>query len=270
MKIVTAALLAFMAVSIQAKPLIVGHRGVPFYAPENTTPSMQMALDLGADGWETDIYLTQDKKLMVMHDKTTSRTASGVNHDMKNTPSDVLAKVDVGSYKHPIFTGATLPYLQDIIDMMPKKYLLVIEIKDNPDTVPVLKKTLEASGHSWDEFRIISFNFDSCVAAKKQMPEVEVYYLEGAKKTKNGGRKKFGEDVLKKCKDAGLSGVDLDYKGVTEKLVKQCHEMGMKFYCWTVDEKADVQRMTRFGVDAITTDVADRARRYMEEELQKK
>jgi glycerophosphoryl diester phosphodiesterase len=265
MKMISAALIMMMAASVQAKPLIFAHRGAPFYAPENTTPSMQLALDLNADGIETDVYLTVDKKVMVMHDKTTSRTASGVNYDMKKTPSSVLEKVDVGSYKHECFKGTLLPYLQDQLDMKPDGKVMVIEIKDQPDTVAPVKKLIEATGRPMSEFTIISFNFDSCVEARKQMPDVDVFYLEGARDKKTKKMKKFKEDILHRAKDANLTGVDLDFHGVTKELVDKCHEMGMKFYVWTVDEEADVKRMTSFGVDSITTNLCDRARRFVDE-----
>lgn len=265
MRFVSVALLAMLAVSIHAKPIIIAHRGAPFYAPENTTPSMQLALDLGADGLETDVYRTIDDKVMVMHDRTTSRTASGVNHDMKKTPSDVLEKIDVGSYKHACFKGTMLPYIEDIVKMTPKDKLLVVEIKDQPDTVAPLKKILVDSGKPWSAFTIISFNFDTCEEARKQMPEVEVYYLESARDKKTKQPKMFKSDILKRAKDANLSGVNLDFHGVSEELVKESHDMGMKFLVWTVDNEEDIKRMTRYGVDAITTNLCDRARRYVDE-----
>lgn len=267
MRFLTVALVAFMAVSIQAKPTIVAHRGAPFYAPENTTPSMQLALDLGCDGVETDVYLTVDGKVMVMHDRTTSRTASGVNYNMKQTPSSVLEKIDVGSYKHDCFAGTTLPYLKDQLDMKPDGKQLIIEIKDQPDTVAPIKKLIEETGRPWSEFNIISFNFDTCVEARKLMPEVEVYFLEGARDKKTKKYKNFTKDILDKAKAANLTGVDLDFHGVTKELVTQAHEMGLKFYVWTVDHEDDVKRMASYGVDSITTNLCDRARRYVDEEL---
>jgi glycerophosphoryl diester phosphodiesterase len=105
------------------------------------------------------------------------------------------------------------------------------------------------------------------VEARKQMPELEVYYLEGARDKRTRKYKNFTVDVLKKAKDANLTGVDLDFHGVTEELVKQCHDMGMKFWVWTVDSEQDVKRMARYGVDSITTNLCDRARRWVDEEL---
>ncbi len=262
------AMIALAGTAIQAKPSIIAHRGVPFYAPENTTPSMQMAIDLGADGIETDIYLAADKKLMVLHDRTTSRTSAGAsNLNIKESNSADLAKVDVGVYLHTIWKGTMLPSLSQLLEYHPEGKLAVIEIKDQPDSVAPLKELLTSTGRPWSDYTIISFNFDTCVEARKLMPEVEVYFLEGAKDKKTKKFKNFTSDILKKAKDANLSGVDLDFHGVTRELVKECHDMGMKFYVWTVDQEDDVKRMTQYGVDSITTNRVDTTRRYMEEAL---
>lgn len=255
------------AACLHAHPLIIGHRGTPIYAPENTTVALQMAWDLGADGIECDIYVTNDKRLVLLHDKTTSRTGQGVNLNVKNTPSDELVKVDVGAFKHDAFKGIRIPYIEEAFTYHPEGGIFVIEVKDEPDTIAPLKKAIEATGRPWKDFNIISFNFDTCVEARKLMPEIEVYFLKGARDRQTREIKNFTPKILERAKAANLTGVDLDYKGVTEELVKQCHEMGMKFYVWTVNEEADVKRMARFGVDSITTDRPDMARRWVEQEL---
>lgn len=50
------------------RPLVLGHRGSPRVAPENTLASFAAALDAGADGFELDVQLTADGELVVHHD----------------------------------------------------------------------------------------------------------------------------------------------------------------------------------------------------------
>jgi glycerophosphoryl diester phosphodiesterase len=47
---------------------VIGHRGAPYYYPENTIASFRKALDLGANGLEFDLCLTKDKRIVVFHD----------------------------------------------------------------------------------------------------------------------------------------------------------------------------------------------------------
>ena len=49
-------------------PLVVGHRGNPMVYQENSLAGFKSLLDLNVDAFETDVYLTKDKKLVVFHD----------------------------------------------------------------------------------------------------------------------------------------------------------------------------------------------------------
>src|SRR5512134_1315284 len=52
------------------RPLIIGHRGYPRFAPENTLPSFKLALEAGADLIELDYHQNRDGDLVVIHDFT--------------------------------------------------------------------------------------------------------------------------------------------------------------------------------------------------------
>ncbi|MBI3667372.1 MAG: hypothetical protein HY236_14300 [Acidobacteria bacterium] len=47
--------------------LILGHRGAAGHLPENTMPGFYKAMELGADGFELDVRITADEKLVVVH-----------------------------------------------------------------------------------------------------------------------------------------------------------------------------------------------------------
>ena len=49
--------------------VVHAHRGASTYAPENTIPAFQMAMEMGADGLELDVHESSDGKLMVIHDE---------------------------------------------------------------------------------------------------------------------------------------------------------------------------------------------------------
>ncbi|HEY0583266.1 MAG TPA: glycerophosphodiester phosphodiesterase family protein, partial [Chloroflexota bacterium] len=56
---------------------VVGHRGAMGHSPENTMASFERGLELGADWIELDVHLSQDGKLIVIHDETLDRTTNG-------------------------------------------------------------------------------------------------------------------------------------------------------------------------------------------------
>jgi glycerophosphoryl diester phosphodiesterase len=49
--------------------LVVGHRGAPNQAPENTIPSLDAALALGARALEIDLCVTADGEVVLWHDR---------------------------------------------------------------------------------------------------------------------------------------------------------------------------------------------------------
>ena len=59
-----------------AAPLVIGHRGTPAYAPENTIGGNELAANLGSDFIETDVMATKDNVLIAMHDSTLDRTTN--------------------------------------------------------------------------------------------------------------------------------------------------------------------------------------------------
>lgn len=56
------------------KPLLIAHRGDTINFPENTIEAFQSAFDLGADGIEFDVHLSDDGDLIVVHDYLFDRT----------------------------------------------------------------------------------------------------------------------------------------------------------------------------------------------------
>ena len=77
MKIFATAFLTFFVLNMTALNTFIAHRGASHDAPENTVASAKLAWEQGADAVECDIYLSKDKRIMVMHDKDTKRTCSG-------------------------------------------------------------------------------------------------------------------------------------------------------------------------------------------------
>ena len=57
--------------------LILAHRGASGYAPENTSAAFELARTMGTRGIETDVRLTADGVLVLVHDDRVDRTTDG-------------------------------------------------------------------------------------------------------------------------------------------------------------------------------------------------
>ncbi|XP_053871782.1 glycerophosphodiester phosphodiesterase domain-containing protein 4 isoform X1 [Malaclemys terrapin pileata] len=58
------------------KPALIGHRGAPMLAPENTEMSFQKTIEHGGDGLETDVTISYDGIPFLMHDSNLRRTTN--------------------------------------------------------------------------------------------------------------------------------------------------------------------------------------------------
>ncbi|MCD7839927.1 MAG: glycerophosphodiester phosphodiesterase, partial [Erysipelotrichaceae bacterium] len=55
----------------------LAHRGYSAYYPENTMEAFIQAYNKGFDGIETDVHMTLDGQLVLIHDEDISRTSNG-------------------------------------------------------------------------------------------------------------------------------------------------------------------------------------------------
>ncbi|XP_053564663.1 glycerophosphodiester phosphodiesterase domain-containing protein 4 isoform X1 [Bombina bombina] len=60
--------------TLPPKPALIGHRGEPELAPENTKMSFEKTIEHGGDSLETDVTMSYDGVPFLMHDRTLKRT----------------------------------------------------------------------------------------------------------------------------------------------------------------------------------------------------
>eukprot|EP01079_Euglenida_sp_SAG-EU17-18_P002664 gene2664-3339_t len=69
--------LVFTAWGKLGRPMVLGHRGGVFTAPENTVEAVRAARDAGADGVEVDVMMTKDGAVVMFYDMDTARLCRG-------------------------------------------------------------------------------------------------------------------------------------------------------------------------------------------------
>ena len=92
------------------------HRGASAYAPENTIPAFQMAMEMGADGLELDVHESSDGKLMVIHDERIDRTSNGTGRVVDMTCQQ-LKKLDF-SNGMPGYKDVRIPTLREVYGLI--------------------------------------------------------------------------------------------------------------------------------------------------------
>jgi glycerophosphoryl diester phosphodiesterase len=107
---------------------IIAHRGASAYYPENTIPSFQGAIAMGADMVELDVQLTLDGEVVVFHDEEINRCTNGRGKIADLTLAR-LKKLDAGSWFDHKFKGAEVPLLTEVLSHCKNRIAVNIEIK---------------------------------------------------------------------------------------------------------------------------------------------
>jgi glycerophosphoryl diester phosphodiesterase len=230
-----------IAVSGQVK--IIAHRGASYLAPENTIASARLAWEKGADAVECDIWLTKDNRIICSHDASTRRV-TGQDHEISETNSKILRKLDAGSWKDPKYKGEKLPFLKELIKTVPENKELVIEIKCKSEILPFLKKEIDKYQKK-TKLTFICFDLQIICDTKKAFPDNPCYWLCSDTAQLNAN--------FSKVPEADLEGVSLASSIISESVMKKADSLNLDVYAWTVDNPEEAKRLIILGVKGITT-----------------
>ncbi|MFC4812560.1 glycerophosphodiester phosphodiesterase [Paenibacillus sp. GCM10023250] len=232
--------------------LNIAHRGASAYCPENTMAAFRRAIELGATGIETDVQMTSDGQLVLIHDESLQRTAGSPGH-VKDVTLEEAKGLDAGSWFGPSFAGERIPTLRELLELVkPHEDVHVnIELKNSIVPYPGLEEAVieEVRLQGLSERIIISsFNHYSLVHCKALAPEVRtgVLYVEGLFEPWDYAAR------------IGASALHAHHLAVLPEWTARAAERGIVYNPWTVNEPAEMKRLIAAGVASIITDYPDR------------
>lgn len=129
------------------------HRGASAVCPENTMAAFRKGLELGATGIETDVQMTKDGGIVLIHDETLNRTTSGTGYVKDHSLAELL-EVDAGSWFGPEFKDERLPLLEDLLDLLQgRDTILNIELKNGTFLYPGMEEKVIAVSTGFQDER---------------------------------------------------------------------------------------------------------------------
>ena len=115
--------------------ILAAHRGDRKNCPENTMPAFEAALRFGVDMIETDVHMTSDGNLVLIHDRDLMRTTRA-NGLTDQTSLEDIRKLDAGSWFSPNFINTKIPTVEEFISLIKNSDMLINwELKDYPSDV---------------------------------------------------------------------------------------------------------------------------------------
>ncbi|CAG8639683.1 5544_t:CDS:2, partial [Dentiscutata heterogama] len=195
----------------------VGHRGYPAKYPENTFVSLEQAINIGAEGIESDVRLTKDGQVIMMHDTTLDRTTNGT-----------------GSVDERYWNG----YIEYLVTENNEKEDNNINILDAIADVIYANKPYNFQSQIY----LGVWTYDFLIRARKVLPHLPVVYIGS---NISVARNQFFDKV---------ESYNMEYTYILEDTTgffSQIRNNGRKLFVWTVDAENDMKSLFSYGVDAI-------------------
>lgn len=221
---------------------IIGHRGIPSIAPENTLLGFKTAVDIGCSAIELDVRKCADvNHLAVIHDATVERTTDGKGIVSKMN-FDSLQKLDAGS-------GESIPDLIEVLDFLNNNTQLFIEIKTpiiSNDVARLISQQVNRKKWSYENLVVISFHIDALEAIRKVDDNIHI----GITVDKNNETK----NIIHLIANLQPNYINVQIDIISTSLVDYAHSEGVKINVWTVNNSDDIAKSIKFDVDGIMTD----------------
>jgi glycerophosphoryl diester phosphodiesterase len=231
--------------------LVIGHKGAPTRAPENSARSFAAARMTGADGVEIDVRRAHGGKLAVWHDPVLPD-----GRVLLDTPWSEL--------------NNELDDLETVLDAAAGVELVNVEIKNWPDdldydptfgivdaVVDALKSRTVAERQ---RFLVSSFHLATLGRARDLLsdasPRIDtgwiVWGVNDVDKT------------LARVAEGGHASLHPHHSAVTPELVQRAHALGLAVHGWTCNDLDRICWLAGIGIDGIFTDFPAEAKRALD------
>lgn len=186
--------------------------------------------------------------------------------------------------------GSRIPTLAEIVELVNqhnRNVTYCIEPKRSP-VCPQATVELEVFAQTLivemqrlkiiDDSVVLSFDWSLLREIKKLEPNIKQWRLTSELDDHNtvsshlkgawtGGAvlSNYENSIPKMILDFGGDAWCSNYEALTPQRIEEAHRLGLKVYCWTVNERTDFARLIDAGVDGITTDYPDRLISFLNE-----
>jgi glycerophosphoryl diester phosphodiesterase len=191
------------------------------HAPENTIASFQKALDLACDEVEADVWLTQDARLLVTHDRPTAKTTLS---------------------------------LDELLDFCRGRMGVNVELKCEKDekrareTGAAVAAVLAARGRG--DFYVSSFWWSALEGARSAAPAIRRAFIYSDSPDRAA--------LFASAKALELWALHPERTYVTQELVRAAHGASLRVNTWTVNEPKEITTFRNWSVDGIMSDFPER------------
>ena len=212
---------------------VIGHRGCPDRAPENTVAAFENAAP-HVDWVEFDVRECGSGELVVFHDETTERLL-GVEGRVAELSLAALGEHGVAGSDEPVAT------LSEVLAAVPNEVGCIVELKQTGIADRVAKRCRAVA----NDVLVSSFSTDALAeyAAVGDAPLAHPVMDDW-------------ETGLDRVLDAGCDAIHPQYELLVAQpdRVAAAHDHGLTVYAWTIRDPEPVDALRAAGVDGLIAD----------------
>ncbi|MBZ6002921.1 glycerophosphoryl diester phosphodiesterase [Leuconostoc gelidum subsp. aenigmaticum] len=228
----------------------IAHRGISAQAPENTRAAFEKMVALNVEWLETDIDMTSDGELILIHDDKVDRVSNG-SGSVNDMTLIELQKLDFGRWFGEAYANERIVTLKWLIDFINHYHFNVnFELKTalkSDKQNAYLTSVCQALRQVSSKVKIIVSSFDMTLLKKFHvlMPDVQIGVLiEG----------KLPDNIVAIAKNIGAVYVHPDVDYLTKEQTKKLIDNHLQVNVWTVNDMIVAEKLEKWRVEAIFTD----------------
>ena len=257
--IFTTALVAVSAMAQDQQVRFFSHRGGRMEYDENTIPAFESSYKAGYRGFETDIRMTKDGKLVILHDSNLKRTT--------DTEGVVEEMTEAHIRKARTNKGNKVMFLDELMDWLDSKgdvTYVEFELKTTPlDLYPEerlkeycdkLYERVMRNKPAGATYLFTSSDYRGLRYLQQKYPGVQMLLITG---------KPCDDETIALCKALGINRLGATMDGTSRSAVKKAHEQGLIVSLWPGQSVADAMLGVYLGADFLCTDIPVEVMNYM-------
>lgn len=245
-----ASFLAAGAIAGEGGPIILAHRGGSFEFEENTMEAFRSSYEKGIRGFETDVRMTKDGRLVILHDDSLDRT-----YDAKGPVEETTAAALDGVKSRK---GQKFLLLDEFLDYFADKPGCYIELEmktSNKGLYPdgrieeycrKLHEAAEARRPEGSTYVYSSFDERPLKAIHALDPKAPLSLIAGVP---------CSAEFIRKAKAVGADRIACQLKGTSRAAVEEAHKDGLLVNAWPGHKVEDYDLALGLGVDVHCTDI---------------
>jgi glycerophosphoryl diester phosphodiesterase len=223
--------------SLLDPPAAFAHRGARAHAPENTLAAFELALKLGANGLESDVWLTSDGVAVLDHDGI-------VKTGLRKRQIAEMTRAQLPSH---------IPTLSELFERCGDKFHLSLDVKDLAAGPTVIATVREAAPNLLPRLWLCQTTWETLVPLRALSDDVKLVESTRLSKFKDSTERRAAT-----LREHGIDAINLHNSDWSGGMVALFHRFGRYTLSWDLQFERVISEHLRMGMDGIFSDWVDR------------